>query len=149
MARPKAEFPTPIELEVLKILWESGARNVRQVWEVLNRQRERHYTSVASLLATMAEKGMLEAEAQGRTLVYRAAIERAETLGEIVEDLVDRAFESSAGALVLQVLDHYTPSAEEMDAIAKFLRQYRKRGRVGGSSRAPRSCRELESAAQV
>jgi BlaI family transcriptional regulator, penicillinase repressor len=127
MARPKAEFPTPIELEVLKILWESGSHNVRQVWEVLNRQRERHYTSVASLLATMAEKRMLKAEARGRTLVYRAVIDRAETLGEIVGDLVDRAFEGSAGALVLQVLDQYTPSAEEMDAIAKFLRQYRKR----------------------
>ena len=127
MARPKAEHPTPVELEVLKILWESGPRNVRQVWNVLNARRERHYTSVASLLATMAEKGMLEAETQGRTLVYRAAIERGETLGEIVEDLVERAFEGSASALVLQVLDQCSPSTEEMDAIAKFLRQYRKR----------------------
>src|SRR5580704_17429433 len=99
MARPKAEFPTPVELEVLKILWESGPRNVRQVWQVLNRQRERHYTAVASLLATMADKGMLKADAQGRALVYRAAIDRAETLGEIVEDLVDRAFEGSSGGL--------------------------------------------------
>ncbi len=127
MARPKSEYPTPIELEVLKIFWESGPRNVRQVWEVLNQQRGRHYTSVASLLATMAEKGMLESESQGRTLVYRAAIAREETLGEIVEDLVDRAFKGSASALVLQVLDQCSPTAEEMDAIAKFLRQYRKR----------------------
>jgi predicted transcriptional regulator len=127
MARPKAKYPTPIELEVLKIFWESGPRSVRQVWQVLNQQRERHYTSVASLLATMAEKGMLESEAQGRTLVYRAAIAREETLGEIVEDMVDRAFAGSASALVLQVLDQCSPSAEEMDAIAKFLRQYRKR----------------------
>jgi predicted transcriptional regulator len=127
MARPKSEYPTPIELEVLKIFWESGPRNVRQVWEVLNEQRNRPYTSVASLLATMAEKVMLESEVQGRTLVYRAAIAREETLGEIVEDLVDRAFEGSAGALVLQVLDQCEPSAEEMDAIAKFLREHRKR----------------------
>ena len=75
----------------------------------------------------MAEKGMLESESQGRTLVYRAAIAREETLGEIVEDLVDRAFKGSASALVLQVLDQCSPTAEEMDAIAKFLRQYRKR----------------------
>jgi predicted transcriptional regulator len=127
MARPKAEYPTPIELKVLKILWEAGPRNIRQVWEILNQQRERHYTSVASLLATMAEKGMLTAETHGRTLVYRAAIARQETLGEMVEDLVERAFEGSAGALVLQVLDQCSPSPEEMDAIAKFLREHRKR----------------------
>jgi BlaI family transcriptional regulator, penicillinase repressor len=127
MARPKSEQPTPAELEVLKIVWESGPRNIRQVWEILNQQRERHYTSVASLLATMAEKQMLECEVQGRTLVYRAAIAREQTLGEIVETLVDRAFEGSASALMLQVLDQCNPSAEEMDAIAKVLREYRKR----------------------
>jgi BlaI family transcriptional regulator, penicillinase repressor len=127
MARPNAEYPTPMELEVLKVFWESGPRNIRQVWEVLNQQRERHYTSVASLLATMAEKGMLKAETRGRTLVYRPAIAREETLGEMIEDLVERAFEGSAGALVLQVLDQCSPSADEMDAIAKFLREYRKR----------------------
>ncbi len=126
MARPKAEIPTPSELEVLKLIWESGPCNVRQIWEVLNRQRERHYTSVASLLVTMAEKSMLKSESNGRTLVYGATIDRAATLGEIVGDLVDRAFEGSAGALVLQVLDQCSPSAEEMDAIAKFLREHRK-----------------------
>jgi predicted transcriptional regulator len=97
------------------------------VWEVLNRQRARHYTSVASLLATMAEKGMLTAETRGRTLLYRAAIAREETVGDMVEDLVERAFEGSAGALVLRVLDQCSPSLEEMDAIAKFLREHRKR----------------------
>jgi predicted transcriptional regulator len=127
MARPKSEQPTPAELEVLKIVWESGPRNIRQVWEVLNQRRERHYTSVASLLATMAGKQMLECEVQGRTLVYHAAIARQQTLGEIVETLVDRVFEGSAGALMLQVLDQCNPSAEEMDEISKALREYRKR----------------------
>ena len=126
MARPKSEHPTPVELEVLKIFWDRGPRNVRQVWKVLDQRRKRHYTSVASLLATMAEKGLLEAEAQGRTLVYRAVVARQETLAEMVEDLVERAFEGSAGALVLQVLDQCGPSPEEMDEIAKFLRKYRK-----------------------
>ena len=39
MPRPRHEHPTPAELEVLKILWQEGPCTVRQVMNVLNRQR--------------------------------------------------------------------------------------------------------------
>jgi predicted transcriptional regulator len=99
---------------------------VRQVWEVLNGQRRRHYTSVASLLAAMTEKGLLASEVQGRTLIYRAVAAQEKTLGRMVEDLLHRAFAGSASALVLRVLDQCHPSSEEMDEIAKILRKHRK-----------------------
>jgi predicted transcriptional regulator len=124
--RPKSEHPTQGELEVLKLLWRQGPCSVRQVWEVLNQQRRRHYTSVASLLAAMSEKGLLAAEVQGRTLIYRAAAAQEKTLGRMVEDLMQRAFAGSASALVLRVLDQCHPSPEEMDEIAKILRKHRK-----------------------
>ena len=124
-ARPKSEQPTLGELEVLKVLWERGPCSVRQVWEVLNQQRRRHYTSVASLLTAMTEKGRLSCEAEGRSFIYRTRSTRDQTLGGLVEDLVQRAFEGSAGALVLHVLDQCHPSSEEMDAIAQVLREHR------------------------
>ena len=127
MARPKAGYPTRGELEVLKLLWERGPCSVRQVWEVLNAQRPRHYTSVASLLAAMAEKGLVTCETQGRSFLYRAVAPEEKTLGGIVEDLVHRAFAGSASALVLRVLDHCHPSPDEMDEIAKILRKHRQK----------------------
>ena len=60
MPRPPAEHPTPGELEVLNILWERGPSTAREVWGVLNGRRERHYTSVNSLLNTMTDKGLLK-----------------------------------------------------------------------------------------
>jgi BlaI family transcriptional regulator, penicillinase repressor len=127
MPRPKSEHPTPGELEVLKILWERGPSTIRQIWEVLDQRRRRHYTTVASLLATMAQKGLVRGEAQRRTLVYHAQTARHQTRAEMLKDFVDRAFEGSASALVLQVLDQCRPSTEEMDEIARLLRQHRKR----------------------
>ncbi len=126
MPRPKSEHPTRGELEVLKLLWQRGPCSVRQVWDVLNQQRRRHYTSVASLLAAMTQKGLLAAEVQGRTLIYRAVAVQEKTLGRMVEDLLQRAFAGSASALVLRVLDQCHPSPEEMDEIAKILRKHRK-----------------------
>jgi predicted transcriptional regulator len=124
--RPKSEHPTRGELEVLKLLWQRGPCSVRQVWDVLDQQRRRHYTSVASLLAAMTQKGLLAAEVQGRTLIYRAVAAQEKTIGRMVEDLLQRAFAGSASALVLRVLDQCHPSPEEMDEIAKILRKHRK-----------------------
>ena len=126
MPRPKSEHPTRGELEVLKLLWQRGPCSVRQVWDVLDQQRRRHYTSVASLLAAMTQKGLLAAEVQGRTLIYRAVAAQEKTIGRMVEDLLQRAFAGSASALVLRVLDQCHPSPEEMDEIAKILRKHRK-----------------------
>ena len=126
MPRPRTEHPTPGELEVLKILWGRGRCSARQVWEVLNRRRPRHYTSVNSLLNTMADKGLLKRQRDQRAFLYEADVPREKTQGQLVQDLVGRAFEGSASALVLQVLDHCNPSPEEMDQIAKMIRAYRK-----------------------
>jgi len=126
MPRPKSEHPTQAELEVLQILWDRGPLTVRKVWEVLNQRRRRHYTTAASLLNTMTGKGLLTCEPEGRAFLYRPNVAREKTLGEMVEDLVDRAFEGSASALVLHALDQCDPSPEEMDEIARILRQYRK-----------------------
>ncbi len=126
MPRPKSEHPTQGELEVLQILWERGPSTIRTVWETLCERRPRHYTSVASLLNVMTDKGLLVSEAQGRAFVYWPNVARQNTLGEMVEDLVNRAFEGSASALVLHVLDQCDPSPEEMDEIARILRRHRK-----------------------
>jgi BlaI family penicillinase repressor len=93
---------------------------------VLNAKRKRHYTSVNSLLNTMADKGLLTRHSDQRAFLYEAKIARETTQGQLVQDLVGRAFEGSPSGLVLQVLDHCDPSPEEMDQIAKMIRQYRK-----------------------
>jgi BlaI family penicillinase repressor len=126
MTRPRTEHPTPGELVVLNILWDRGPCTAREVWDVLNAKRKRHYTSVNSLLNTMADKGLLTRRCDQRAFLYEAKIARETTQGQLVQDLVGRAFEGSPSGLVLQVLDQCDPSPEEMDQIAKMIRQYRK-----------------------
>jgi len=124
MPRPKHEHPTPGELEVLKILWDRGPSTVREVMEVLNRQRQRAYTSVMSLLNVMTDKGLLEREPKGRAFLYRAQVGREKTLGQMVHDLLGRAFEGSASALVARLLDQSSPSPEELQEIRKTIDEY-------------------------
>jgi predicted transcriptional regulator len=126
MARPKHQQPTPGELEVLKILWDQGPCTVREVMQSLNRSRRRAYTSVMSLLNVMTDKGLVARKPQGRAFVYTARSERERTLGRMVGDLLGRAFEGSASALLAQLLDQSNPSAEELDEIRRTIEAYQR-----------------------
>lgn len=127
MPRPKNEQPTPAELEVLQLLWESDSLTVREVMKQLNRSRPRAYTSVMSLLNVMCDKGFLTRDPSGRAFKYRVAKSKEKTLGNLVNDLVSRAFDGSKTALVSQLLENSNSTDKELEELGKLIRRHRKR----------------------
>lgn len=127
MSRPKNSQPTPAELEILQLLWESDPLTVREVMENLNPDRPRAYTSVMSLLNVMNEKGFLTREPFGRAFKYRVAETRENTLGSLVNDLVRRAFDGSKTALIAQLLDGSDPTDEELEELSKLIKRHKQR----------------------
>ena len=141
MVRPRAEQPTPAELEILKILWDRGRpATVREILEPVNRLHDppRAYTSVMSLMNVMAEKGLLRRTPQGRAFLYEPALPRDQTLRSMLGETLERAFQGSASLLVAHLLDQSTPSAEELDQIRALLDGYANRhaGRETGKGDA-------------
>jgi BlaI family transcriptional regulator, penicillinase repressor len=125
MARPKYEHPTPGELEVLNVLWDRGPCSVRQVMETLNRRRRRAYTSVMSLLGVMADKGLLKRKLRGRGYLYEPRVDREKTTGQMLKDLLSRAFDGSATCLVASLLDGTSPSQSELEEIHDTIERFR------------------------
>jgi BlaI family penicillinase repressor len=129
MARPRHKNPTPAELEVLHIIWEHGPCTVREVMNLLKPKRPRAYTSVMSLMNVMAEKGLLNQKAKGRAFIYSAKVSRAKTRSSMLGDLLNRAFDGSANALVAHLLEQAEPNSEELDEIHKTITRFtRKKG---------------------
>jgi predicted transcriptional regulator len=124
VARPKHENPTPAELEILHLLWGEGPLTVREVMDRLEKKRPRAYTSVMSLLNVMTEKRLLLRKPEGRAFRYAAARLRQQTLGEMVDDLLGRAFGGSAAALVTHLLEQASPDEQELGEIRRTIRQY-------------------------
>jgi predicted transcriptional regulator len=142
MGRPRAEQPTPAELEVLKVFWErNGPATVREVLEVLNRQgaAPRAYTSVMSLMNVMTDKGLLRRAPLGRAFVYEPAAPRDQTLRSLLGETLERAYSGSASLLVAHLLDRSAPSAEELDQIRSLLDEYQARG-AGEASKGGKPC---------
>jgi predicted transcriptional regulator len=130
MTRPRAEHPTPGELEILKVLWDRGApATVREVMEVVNARGgpSRAYTSVMSLLNVMAEKGQLVRLPRGRAYAYEPATPRERTLGSMLGETLRRAYDGSASLLITHLLDQSRPSADELEEIRALLDRYEAR----------------------
>ena len=121
MPRSAVPRPTDAELAILRILWDRGPSTVRQVHDVLARDRQAAYTTALKLLQIMTEKGLVERDERDRTPVYRARLGEEQTQRQLVRDLLDRAFGGSATKLVMQALAARRASPEELRDIRKAI----------------------------
>jgi predicted transcriptional regulator len=128
MARSAVPRPTDAELAILRVLWKRGPSTVRQVHDVLARDRQAAYTTALKTLQIMTEKGLVERDERDRTHVYRARFGEEHTQRQLVRDLVDRAFGGSSMKLVVQALASKRASAEELRDIRKAIDQARTEG---------------------
>ena len=113
--------PTDAELAILRVLWDLGPSTVRQVHDVLGRDRPTAYTTALKLLQIMAEKGLVTRDERERTHIYHARVGEEQTQRQLVRDLLDRAFGGSSSKLVMQALAARRASPEELGEIRRLL----------------------------
>ena len=151
MAKPTLPRPTDGELAILRVLWERGPCTVRQVYEVLSRERPAAYTTSLKLLQIMTEKGLVRRDDTDRSHVYEARMTEGQTQRQLVRDLLDRAFGGSATKLVMQALAARRSTPEEIGEIRRLLDGRGSAGAdasgssddpVHGASRQTRTARE-------
>src|SRR4029453_15036351 len=117
----KTPRPTDAELAILRVLWQLGPSTVRQVHDVLMRERPTAYTTALKLLQIMTEKGLVRRDETDRSHVYHARLTEDQTQRQLVRDLLDRAFGGSSSKLVIQALATKRASAEELGEIRRLL----------------------------
>jgi predicted transcriptional regulator len=110
MARRKTEHLTPLELEIMHVLWETGPANVQTVQQKLT--RELAYTTVQTMLNILHRKGKAKRTLKDRAYFYKPAVSRRQVARQHVGDMVERLFGGSAENLVMSLLEtkHLTPA---------------------------------------
>jgi predicted transcriptional regulator len=112
MTRTKDGTPlTPLELEVMKILWETGPTTVQGVHARFQEVRPLAFNTVQTVLAILHRKGKVKRTLRDRAYVYRPAVSREAAAGHALRDLIDRMFQSRPEELVLSMVRsrHLTP----------------------------------------
>ena len=112
MPRKKNSDPglTPLELQIMNVLWETGPANVQTVQANL-KGRELAYTTVQTMLNVLHRKGKVKRLLKDRTYIYRPVLSRQKAVSQAVGEMLDRFFGGSADGLVLNLVEtrHLTP----------------------------------------
>ena len=121
MTQRKTERLTPLELEIMKVLWETGAANVQTVQQRL--ERELAYTTVQTMLNILHRKGKVKRALKDRAYFYRPAVSRSQVVKHAVNDLVEHLFGGSVENLVMSLVEtkHLTP--EKLTRLNKLLKE--------------------------
>jgi BlaI family transcriptional regulator, penicillinase repressor len=123
MARKRLN-PTKAELAILRVLWAEGPLSVRDVQGILEQARPTGYTTVLKTMQIMADKGLVERDDTVRPQIYRARQSADRTQKQLLTDLLQRVYGGSVKALVLHAIGTRKPSAEDLEAIEKFLDRF-------------------------
>jgi len=123
MARRKTEHLTPLELEIMHVLWDTGPANVQSVQQHL--ERELAYTTVQTMLNILHRKGKVKRTLKDRAYFYKPAVSRSQVVGQHMSDIVDRLFGGSAESLVMSLVEtkHLTP--RKLARLQKLLEETR------------------------
>jgi predicted transcriptional regulator len=110
---------TPLELEIMQVLWSDGASTVTEVQPKL--KGELAYTTVQTMLNVLLRKGKVVREQEGRAFRYRPIVSRERASGGALQDLVSRMFGGSPEAMLMAMVDTRQITAEELERVAKRL----------------------------
>jgi predicted transcriptional regulator len=119
--------PTEKEMEILQILWETGAMSVKAVHEVMGGDAQNGYTTILKLMQIMFEKGLVTRQKSGKQHLYKAVISLEDTRRQMVGKMIDTVFRGSAAQLALSALGHGKSTPEELDEIRKYLANLEKK----------------------
>ena len=128
MARPSSRHPTELELEILKIIWRDGPLSVRDVRDALAPARDLAYTSVMTIMNIMVKKGYLARAKQEGRYFYRPRIAEQTMTRRILGDLVDRVFDGSTVAAMVNLLDAADIDRAEIDRLRDLINRKAKEG---------------------
>jgi len=115
--------PTDSELEILQILWEHGPLTVRELNDILNRQRRVGYTTSLKMMQIMTEKGMLSRDTALRSHIYSADLRPEDVQTHILDHVLKTVFLGDRSKLVLQALGSHQVSAKELSELKAVIKK--------------------------
>jgi predicted transcriptional regulator len=122
MAQPASKYPTELELQILKALWQRSPLLAREVQATLGEEgRELAKTSVITTLNTMVRKKYLRRKRQGNTYLFSPSISEMEVSERVLDDVVDRVFDGSRSSVLVKLLDVREIDETELKELRRII----------------------------
>ena len=115
-----------LQLRIMRVLWRFGPLGVADVREKLDGD-DLAYTTVATMLRKMEDRGLVGHETQDRKFIYAAAVDEQDVTRSMADDLVDRLFEGSLAQTVSHLLQTREVEPDELAELEAIIRKRKKR----------------------
>ncbi|MFT6659110.1 BlaI/MecI/CopY family transcriptional regulator [Maritalea sp.] len=99
------DFLTSVELEFMSGLWTIGLGTVREIMANMDAEIDRAYTSGATVMRILEQKGFVSSDKKDRALVYSPVLSKNEYQGRSIRQMSKSLFDGAPGALVARLVD--------------------------------------------
>lgn len=118
-----------LQLAIMRILWGRGEASVADVHEALEPERGLALTTIATMLAKMEKKGVVDHRAEGRRFLYQPTVSEGQVRRSMVSDLTSQLFLGDTFALVNHLLAEHEIDAQELDQLRTLIASKEKEDR--------------------
>jgi predicted transcriptional regulator len=123
---PEKYTLTPVELELMDILWKIGKGTVREVMVHLSHTRNLAYTSVSTILRILEQKKILTTKKIAKQHIYIPALSKQTYAAYSVKKIVNQVFSGNSVELVAYLMDKNNLSIDEITEIQKLINAKKK-----------------------
>lgn len=116
-----------LQLRILQILWNAGEASVAGVHKTLQPERDLAYTTIATMLRKMEDRGLVEHREEGRTFLYRARVGADQVGRSMTDHVVESLFQGSLAGAVNHLLQTREVTREELNELERLIRAAKRR----------------------
>ncbi len=116
---------TPLELEIMKVLWAASPATVQAVQQALHVDPPLAYTTVQTMLNVLYRKGKVKRTLRGRAYEYTPVVSREKAAGAAIRDMIDRLFGGSAEGLVMSLVESRHLAPEKLARLSKLIERHK------------------------
>jgi predicted transcriptional regulator len=120
---------TPLELQIMQVLWREGAGDVQHVQNNLPSGTNLAYTTVQTMLNVLQRKGKVRRKLKGRAYEYRPVLSEEKAVQHAVRDLVKRLFGGSSEELVMSLVKSRQVDPARIVELTKEIRAQEAKGK--------------------
>ncbi len=126
---PEERLLTDVELELMTVIWQLEKTTVKEVASHLPKDRSLAYTTVATVMKILEQKGFLECRKDSYAHVFSPRVSKIEYESTCLEHMVTHVFDGEPVALVQRLLDAKKLRKEDIQAIEEALKNLAVTGR--------------------
>jgi predicted transcriptional regulator len=116
-----------LQLRILRVLWDRGEASVADVLAALDGKHA--YTTIATMLRKMEDRGLVRHREAGRKFIYAAAVTSDDVSQGLADRFIDRLYAGSLAGAVSHLLETRDVDPAELDELERLVQEHRQRHR--------------------